>query len=155
MSNDFRERLNQALKEAMRAKDQRAISTLRLILAALQDRDIAARGKSPDGRITDDEILQMLQSMVKQREESIAMYEQGGRLELAEQEQAEIDVIRQFLPKQLSESETRDAVDSTIAALDAASLKEMGKVMGELRTRYAGRMDFGKASALVKQSLGR
>lgn len=155
MSSDFRERLNQALKEAMRAKDQRAISTLRLILAALQDRDIAARGKSPDGRITDDEILQMLQSMVKQREESIGMYEQGGRLELAEQEQAEIDVIRQFLPKQLSETETREAVDSTIADLDAGSLKEMGKVMGELRARYAGRMDFGKASALVKQSLGR
>ncbi len=153
MAEDLRGKLNLALKEAMRAKDQRAISTLRLILAALKDRDIASRGKSADGLITDDEILQMLQSMVKQREESIAMYEQGGRLELAEQEQAEIDVIRRFLPQQLSEEETREAVEATIADMGAGSLKEMGKVMGELRARYPGRMDFGKASVLVKQSL--
>eukprot|EP00752_Nemacystus_decipiens_P013244 g11733.t1 len=154
MADTLRNRLNEALKEAMRAKDQRAISTLRLILAALKDRDIAARGKSEDGRISDDEILQMLQSMVKQREDSIAMYEQGGRLELAEQEQAEIDVIRRFLPTQLSEEEVREAVALVIADLDAGSLKEMGKVMAELRSRYAGRMDFGKASGLVKQTLG-
>ncbi|MCR9222006.1 MAG: GatB/YqeY domain-containing protein [Alphaproteobacteria bacterium] len=154
MADTLRNRLNEALKEAMRAKDQRAISTLRLILAALKDRDIAARGKSEDGRISDDEILQMLQSMVKQREDSIAMYEQGGRLELAEQEQAEIDVIRRFLPTQLSEEEVREAVALVVADLGAGSLKEMGKVMAELRSRYAGRMDFGKASGLVKQSLG-
>ena len=153
MADDFRGKFNEALKEAMRAKDQRAISTLRLILAALKDRDIASRGKTPDGRISDDEVLQMLQSMVKQREDSIAMYEQGGRLELAEQEQAEIDVIRRFLPKQLNESEVEEAVQATITDLGANSLKEMGKVMGELRTRYAGRMDFGKASGMVKQSL--
>ena len=154
MADSMRDKLNEALKEAMRAKDQRAISTLRLILAALKDRDIASRGKSADGRITDDEILQMLQSMVKQREDSIAMYEQGGRLELAEQEQAEIDVIRRFLPKQMDEDEVQSAVDEIIAELGAGSLKEMGKVMAELRSRYAGRMDFGKASGLVKQKLG-
>lgn len=154
MADSMRDKLNEALKEAMRAKDQRAISTLRLILAALKDRDIASRGKSADGRITDDEILQMLQSMVKQREDSIAMYEQGGRLELAEQEQAEIDVIRRFLPKQMDEEEVQSAVDEIIAELGAGSLKEMGKVMAELRSRYAGRMDFGKASGLVKQKLG-
>lgn len=154
MADSMRDKLNEALKEAMRAKDQRAISTLRLILAALKDRDIASRGKSADGRITDDEILQMLQSMVKQREDSIAMYEQGGRLELAEQEQAEIDVIRRFLPKQMGEDEVQSAVDEIIAELGAGSLKEMGKVMAELRSRYAGRMDFGKASGLVKQKLG-
>jgi uncharacterized protein YqeY len=154
MADSMRDKLNEALKEAMRAKDQRAISTLRLILAALKDRDIASRGKNADGRITEDEILQMLQSMVKQREDSIAMYEQGGRLELAEQEQAEIDVIRRFLPKQMSADEVQAAVDETIAEMGAGSLKEMGKVMAELRSRFAGRMDFGKASGLVKQKLG-
>jgi len=154
MADTMRDTLNEALKEAMRAKDQRAISTLRLILAALKDRDIASRGKSADGRIADDEILQMLQSMVKQREDSIAMYEQGGRLELAEQEQAEIDVIRRFLPKQMNQDEMQAAVDETVADLGAGSLKEMGKVMAELRGRYAGRMDFSKASGLVKKKLG-
>ncbi|MEQ8601711.1 MAG: GatB/YqeY domain-containing protein [Marivibrio sp.] len=154
MADTMRDKLNEALKEAMRSKDQRAISTLRLILAALKDRDIASRGKSADGRITDDEILQMLQSMVKQREDSIAMYEQGGRLELAEQEQAEIDVIRRFLPTQMSEDEMQSAVDETVAELGADSLKEMGKVMAALRSRYAGRMDFSKASGLVKKKLG-
>jgi uncharacterized protein YqeY len=154
MADSLRDRLSEALKEAMRAKDQRAISTLRLILAALKDRDIAARAKSEDGRISEDEILQMLQSMVKQRDDSIAMYEQGGRLELAEQEQAEIAVIRRFLPTQLTEEETREAVAGVVEDLGAGSLKEMGAVMAALRGRYAGRMDFGKASALVKQRLG-
>lgn len=153
MPEGLRAKMNEALKEAMRAKDQRAISTLRLILAALKDRDIAARSKNQDGQIGDDEILQMLQSMVKQREDSIAMYEQGGRLELAQQEQEEIDVIARFLPKQLDDDEILEAVDATIADLGASSLKEMGKVMAELRANYAGRMDFGKASGMVKQKL--
>lgn len=153
MAEGLRDKLNAALAEATRAQDQRAVSTLRLILAALKDRDIAARSSETEKRISDDEILQMLQSMVKQREESIAMYEEGGRLELAEQEQAEIDVIRRFLPRQLSRAETEQAVDETIAELGASSLKEMGKVMAELRRRYPGRMDFGKAAGLVKARL--
>ncbi|MDW3206408.1 MAG: GatB/YqeY domain-containing protein [Alphaproteobacteria bacterium] len=149
----MRDELNKALKEGMRAKDDRAVSTLRLILAALKDRDIAARSKGNNDGISDDEVLQMLQSMVKQRKESIAMYEKGGRLELAEGEQAEIDVIQRFLPKQMSEAEIEAEVRSLIDEMGASSLKEMGAVMGELRTRFAGRMDFGKASPIVKQAL--
>lgn len=149
----MRDELNKALKEGMRAKDDRAVSTLRLILAALKDRDIAARSKGNNDGISEDEVLQMLQSMVKQRKESIAMYEKGGRLELAEGEQAEIDVIQRFLPKQMSESEIEAEVRSLIDEMGASSLKEMGAVMGELRTRFAGRMDFGKASPIVKQAL--
>ena len=150
----LRGQLNAALAEAMRAKDHRAISTLRLILAALKDRDIAARSQGADKRISDEEILQMLQSMVKQRQDAIAMYEEGGRLELAENEQAEIDVIRRFLPKQMSDDEMQAAVAETISQLGAASLKEMGKVMAELRRRYSGRMDFAKAAGVAKQHLG-
>lgn len=149
----MRDRLNEALKEAMRAKDERAVSTLRLILAALKDRDISARTKGVKTGISDDDILSMLQSMVKQRRDSIAMYEKGCRLELAQQEQEEIDVIQRFLPAQLSEDEMKAQIDALIEELGASGLKEMGKVMGELRTRYAGRMDFGRASAMVKQQL--
>ncbi len=149
----MRDELNKALKESMRAKDDRAVSTLRLILAALKDRDIAARSKGNNDGISDDELLQMLQSMVKQRKESISMYEKGGRLELAEGEQAEIEVIQRFLPKQMSDSEIETEVKSLIKEMGATGLKEMGAVMGELRTRFAGRMDFGKASPIVKQAL--
>lgn len=149
----MREELNQALKDAMRAKDSNAVATLRLILAALKDRDIAARSKGQPEGINEDEILMMLQTMVKQRRESITMYEQGGRLELAEAERGEIEVIERFLPKQLSEEEMGEAIDALVAELGASSLKEMGNVMGELRTRFAGRMDFGRASAMVKQKL--
>ncbi|WP_421881103.1 GatB/YqeY domain-containing protein [Pacificispira sp.] len=149
----MRDELNKALKESMRAKDDRAVSTLRLILAALKDRDIAARSKGNNDGISDDELLQMLQSMVKQRKESISMYEKGGRLELAEGEQAEIEVIQRFLPKQMSDSEIETEVKSLIEEMGATGLKEMGAVMGELRTRFAGRMDFGKASPIVKQAL--
>ena len=149
----MRDSLNAALKESMRAKDSVAISTLRLILAALKDRDIAARAKCQNDGIGDDEILQMLQSMVKQRKESISMYEKGGRLELAEQEQAEIEIIQRFLPQQMSEDEIQAAVAALIAEMGATGLKQMGAVMGELRARFAGRMDFGKASPIVKASL--
>ncbi len=149
----MRERLNEALKESMRAKDERAVSTLRLILAALKDRDISARSKGDNGGISEHEILQMLQSMVKQRRESITMYEKGCRLELAQREQEEIDVIQRFLPAQLSEDEMKAQIDALIGELGASGLKEMGKVMSELRNRYAGRMDFGRASAMVKQQL--
>jgi len=117
----FRTRLNEALKEAMRAKKQRAVSTLRLILAALKDRDIAARGRGVTDGIQEDEILSMLQTMIKQRREAIALYEQGGRLELAEQEREEITIIEDFLPKQMSEDEVRDAVRTVIADIGAAA----------------------------------
>jgi len=149
----MRSTLNQALKEAMRAKDERAVSTLRLILAALKDRDIAARAKSNDAGVSDDDILQMLQSMVKARRDSIAMYEKGGRLELAEREAAEIEIIQRFLPQQMSEEEIASAVRDVIQEIGADGLKQMGAVMGELRTRFAGRMDFGKASPIVRQAL--
>lgn len=137
----------------MRAKDARAISTLRLIIAALKDRDIAARGDGDEGGIGDDEILQMLQTMVRQRRDSIELYEKGGRLELAEREAEEIAIIERFLPSQLDEAEIAEAVTTTIADIGAAGLKDMGKVMGALRGRYAGQMDFGKASAIVKERL--
>ncbi|SOD88973.1 GatB/YqeY domain-containing protein [Caenispirillum bisanense] len=149
----MRTRLQEALKEAMRSKDARAVATVRLILAALKDRDIAARTKGQMDGISDDEILSMLQSMIKQRRESIQLYEQGGRLELAEQEAEEITVIERFLPRQMDEAEAAAAVEAAIADLGATGLKDMGRVMTELRERHAGQMDFGKASGLVKQKL--
>lgn len=149
----MRTRLQEALKEAMRAKDQRAVATVRLIMAALKDRDIAARSKGQMDGISDDEILSMLQSMIKQRRESIQLYEQGGRLELAEQESEEITVIERFLPRQMDEAQVDAAVTAAIADLGATGLKDMGRVMTELRERHAGQMDFGKASGLVKQKL--
>jgi len=149
----LREQIKSALKEAMVAKDQQAVSTMRLIMAALKDRDIAARSQDkPDG-ISDEEILSLLQSMVKQRRDSITMYENGGRLELAEQEAKEIEVIERFLPKQMSEEEIGEAVDSIIAELGATSLKDMGPTMKTIRDRFAGQMDFGKASAIIKERL--
>lgn len=150
----IREQLPDALKSALKDKDARAVSTLRLIMAALKDRDIAARGKDNSEGIGDDEILQMLQTMVKQRRDSIAMYEKGGRLELAEQEAEEIVIIQRFLPEQLDASATESAVEKTIADLGATGLKDMGAVMGALRDNYAGQMDFGRASGIVKARLG-
>jgi uncharacterized protein YqeY len=150
----LRARLNEELKTAMKARNQRATSTLRLILAALKDRDIAARERAVTDGIGDDEIVEMMQKMVRQRRESIELYEKGGRPELAQQEAEEIAVIEQFLPKQLSEAEIQEAVAATIAEVGATSIKDMGKVMGVLKSAYAGRMDFGKAGALVKQKLG-
>lgn len=150
----IRELLPDALKSAQKEKDARAVSTLRLIVAALKDRDIAARVKgNPDG-ISDEEILQMLQTMVKQRRESIAMYEKGGRLELAEQEAEEITIIERFLPEQLDADATEAAVEKTITDLGATGLKDMGSVMGALRDNYAGQMDFGRASGIAKVRLG-
>lgn len=149
----FREQLPEALKTALKEKDEIAVSTLRLIMAALKDRDIAARGKGNDDGITDDEILQMLQTMVKQRRESISMYEKGGRQELAEQEAEEIGIIERYLPTQLDDGEIEAAVDKVIADVGATGLKDMGGVMGALREGYAGQMDFGKASAIVKARL--
>lgn len=149
----LRDQLNHVLKDAMRAKDQRALSTVRLILAALKDRDISAREKGQTEGVADDEIMAMLQNMVKQRRDSIAMYEQGGRLELAQQEQEEIAVIERFLPTQLSEAEMESAVGDTISEMDAQGLKDMGRVMAALKDRFAGRMDFGRAGAIAKARL--
>ncbi len=149
----LRSRLNDALKAAMKEKDERSVSTLRLILAALKDRDIAARSKGNMDGIADDDILGLLQSMVKQRRDSIELYEKGGRMELAQKEAEEIAVIEDFLPAQLSDEEMAEAVAAIIEEVGADSLKDMGKAMGALKEKYAGRMDFSKAGALVKQRL--
>ncbi|SNS38054.1 MULTISPECIES: GatB/YqeY domain-containing protein [unclassified Azospirillum] len=149
----LRQTLNEALKDAMRAKDQRTVATVRLIIAALKDRDIAARTRGQMDGVDDAEILAMLQTMVKQRRESIIMYEQGGRQELAQQEAEEITVIENFLPQQLDEAATREAIAALIAEIGATGVKDMGKVMAELRGRFAGQMDFTKASAIVREKL--
>ena len=150
----LRAALSDALKEAMKAKDARTVGTVRLILAALKDRDIAARDKGNKSGIPDEEILGMLQSMIRQRRDSIELFHKGGRQDLVDQESEEIRIIERFLPKQMSEDEVRAAVDKAIAALGAAGLKDMGRTMAALREGYAGRMDFAKASQLVKQKLG-
>ncbi len=153
MADTLRETLSQSLKDKMRAKDKEAVSTLRLILAALKDRDIAARSKGETEGIGEAETLQMLQTMVKQRRESIKMYEQCGRAELAAKEQSEIDVIETFLPQQMDEEEMKSTIATLIEELGASSLKDMGGVMSEMRARFAGQMDFGKASGIVKALL--
>src|ERR1700722_18441493 len=149
----LRVRLNDALKEAMKAKDQRRVSTLRMVLAKLKDLDIAARtGESREG-IGEDAILQAMTSMVKQRRESIVLYKQGGRADLVAQEEAEIAVIESFMPQQLDEAAIAAAAKTAIAAVEAKDVKDMGKVMAALKERYAGQMDFAKAGAVVKQLL--
>jgi len=150
----IRTELSDALKTSMKAKEAVAVSTLRLIRAALKDRDIAARSKGNNDGINDDEILSLLQSMIKQRRDSIEAYEKGGRMELAQQEAEEISIIERFLPAQMSEDDIGGAVDAIVAELEATTLKDMGKVMGALKERFAGQMDFGKASAAVKAKLG-
>jgi len=149
----MRSRLNDALKDAMKAKEVHTVSTIRLIMAALKDRDIAARSKGNQDGIPDDDILGMLQSMIKQRHDSIEMYEKGDRMELAEQEALEIDIIRRFLPEQMSDDDIDAAVTEAIDEVEATSLKEMGKVMGLLKEKFAGSMDFSAASARVKERL--
>ena len=149
----LRERLQKALKEATLAKEGCATATIRLVLAAIKDRDIASRSKEGGGEISDDEILALLQTMVKQRRESIETYVKGKRQDLADREADEIDVIRRFLPEQMGDSAIADAVAAVIGELEADSLKDMGKVMAALRERYAGRMDFAKASAAAKEKL--
>ena len=149
----LREQLNGQMKEAMKAKDQRRLSTLRMVLAALKDRDIAARTETSRELLGDDEILLLMAKMIKQREESAAAYDAGKRPELAAQEREEIEVIRSFMPKQMSPEETRAAAQSVISETGAAAMKDMGKVMAALKERYAGQMDFAKASATVKELL--
>jgi len=150
----LREQLREALKQAMKAKNQRAVSTLRLILAALKDRDIAARGRGVTDGIGEPEIIEMMQKMVRQRHESIELYERGNRPELARQEAEEIAIIEGYLPRQLDEAEAGQAVDAVVAELGATTLKDMGRVMAALKERFGGRMDFAKAGARVKQKLG-
>ena len=150
----MREAFTERLKAAMRAKDTRTLSTVRLVLTALKERDVAARtAGNPEG-IADSEILRMLQGMVKQRRESIALYRQGNRPELAEQEEAEIAVIESFLPRQMSEDEIAAAAKAAIADTAAAGPKDMGRVMAALRERHTGTLDMAKAGAAVKQLLG-
>lgn len=149
----LRDEISSALKSSMKEKDPVAVSTLRLIQAAIKDRDIAARSKGVDDGISDDQILQVLQTMVRQRHESIEMYKRGNRDELAEREAQEIKVIQGFMPRQLNETETEAAIDEVVAATGAKSIKDMGKAMGALRERYAGQIDFGKAGAALKARL--
>ncbi|MFT6582567.1 MAG: GatB/YqeY domain-containing protein [Alphaproteobacteria bacterium] len=149
----MRKALKEALVTSMRAKDKNAVATLRLILAAMKDRDIAARTKENAEEIGDAEIVTMLQTMVKQRRESIEMYEKGDRPELAAKEAQEIVIIEGFLPQQLSDDDLESAVASAVSDLGADSLKDMGRVMGELRQRHAGQMDFGKAGSIAKKAL--
>ena len=150
----MRERFTQDLKDAMKAGDKRKLSTVRLVQAALKDKDIEARGAGK-GQASEEEILGLLQKMIKQRQESAGIYEQAGRAELAQQEREEAEIIASYLPKQLDEAETRAAIEAAIAETGAASMKDMGKVIGALRGKYAGQMDFAKASALAKEMLGK
>jgi uncharacterized protein len=149
----LRARLSEALKAAMKAHEARAVSTLRMVLSTLKNRDIAARDKGNMAGIDDAEIASMLQGMVKQRRESIVLYEQGNRPELARQEAEEIAVIEGFLPQQLSDTELEAAVKAAIAATGAVTAKDMGRVMATLREKHAGQMDFAKASAAAKRLL--
>jgi uncharacterized protein YqeY len=149
----LREKLNEAMKEAMRARDQAALGTIRLILAKLKDTDIAARTEANREGVPDDKILSMLQGMIKQRNESIALYEKGNRADLADKEKAEIAVIERFLPTQMDEAAVEAAVKEAVASAGAQSIKDMGGVMAALKAKYAGQMDFAKASAVVKKTL--
>ena len=149
----LRDKLSEQMKEAMRAKDQKRLGTIRLILAALKDRDIANRSEESREGVSDDEILSLLAKMVKQREESATAYDGGGRPELAKSERDEIAVIREFMPKQLSPEETKAEIARIVAETGASSIKDMGKVMGALKERFAGQMDFAKAGAAVKEAL--
>lgn len=149
----LRERFNAALKDAMKARNPKRVSTLRLVLAALKDRDIANRSAEDRAEIGDDEILSLLAKMIRQREESAALYETGGRPELAAAEREEIAIIREFLPRQLSDEELHAAVRAVVGELGAASVKDMGRVMAALKERYAGQMDFGKVGVAVRDLL--
>jgi uncharacterized protein YqeY len=148
----LRDQINAALKDAMKAQDQRRVSTLRLVNAALKNADIEARGQGKDA-LGDDAVLGVLQKMIKQRQESVELYEKGNRAELAQQEREEIAIIAAYLPKQMADEEVRAAVQAAITETGAATVKDMGKVIGVLKQRHSGQMDFGKASGVVKSML--
>jgi uncharacterized protein len=149
----LRQRLNDELKQAMKAADKLKVSTLRLVNAAIKERDIENRTAGPDSGVGDPQILEVLNRMIKQRQDSLAAYEQAGRQDLAEQERGEIAIIRSFMPEPLRPDETKAAIDEAIAATNAASIKDMGKVMGHLKERYAGRMDFASVGPAVRAKL--
>lgn len=148
----LRDDINNAVKDAMRAKDERKLSTLRMVNSTLKNSDIEARGQGKPP-LSDEDILGVLQKMIKQRQESVELYVKGGREELANQEREEIAIITAYLPKQMSDDEVKAAIASAIKETGAAGMKDMGKVIGVLRGKYAGQMDFGKASGLVKAAL--
>lgn len=150
---DMRTRINDALKDAMRAREADRLSTLRLISAAIKDRDIALRGEGREDGVNDAEILAILGKMVKQRQESARAYEEGGRLELAEKEIGEIGIIEEFLPRQLSDAETAEAIQKAIKQTGASSIRDMGPVMAELKANYTGQIDFAKVGPKVKELL--
>ncbi|KMW56781.1 Transamidase GatB domain protein [Candidatus Rhodobacter oscarellae] len=150
----IRDRIATGLKEAMKSQDKPRLATLRLINAAIKDKDIALRGDGNAAGVSDDDVLGILGKMIKQRQESARAYEEGGRLDLAEGERHEVTVIEQFLPQKLSEDEVAAAVDKAIRAVDAGSIRDMGKVMGALKAEYMGRMDFGAVGPMVKDRLG-
>lgn len=150
----LRDDINTALKAAMKAHDARRVSTLRLVNSALKNADIEARGQGK-GPLTDEELLGLLQKLIKQRQESVELYEKGGRPELAQNEREEIAIISAYLPRQMSEAEAQTAIAAVIKDVGAASMKDMGKVMTALKERHAGELDFSKASGLVKGLLSR
>ena len=148
----LRDDINTAVKEAMKAKEERKLSTLRMVNAAIKNADIDARGQGKPP-LSDADLLGLMQKMIKQRQESVELYDKGGRAELAAQEREEIAVISAYLPKQMSDDEVNAAIKAAIAETGAAGMKDMGKVIGVLRGKFAGQMDFGKASGLVKAAL--
>ena len=150
----LRDKLTEEMKSAMRDKNQPRLDAIRLIVAKMKEQDINSRGSGGPEQIGDEPIMAMMQGMIKSRRESIDMYQKGGRAELADKEQGEIDVIQSFLPEQLDEAATRAAISEAIAETGATSAKDMGKVIGILKGKYTGRMDFGRASPLVKEMLG-
>lgn len=149
----MREELNAAVKAAMKAGDKARLSTLRMMAAAIKDKDIAARTGEATGGISDAEITELFAKLVKSREDSAKLYDEGGRPELAEKERAEIAVVREFMPRQMDETEAKAAIAALVAELGAAGPKDMGRVMAALKERFAGKMDFSKASGLVKAAL--
>ena len=150
---NLRAEINSALKQAMKDKDARRLSTLRLISAAIKDREIALRGTGEEETISEDDVLAILSKMVKQRQESARTYEEGGRLDLAERELEEITVIEEFLPRKLTDKEVDKAIDAAVTEVGATSIRDMGKVMGALKSRYTGQMDFGTVGPRVKDRL--
>lgn len=151
--SQIRENLTQSLKTAMKAKDENTLTTVRMIISKMKERDIEARVSGNMNGIADPELLSLMQGMIKQRQESAKMYRDGGRPELADKEDAEIVIIEQFLPAQLGDAEIADVIAAIIAKTGAAGVKDMGKIMAELKANYAGQMDMAKAGAVVKQKL--
>ncbi len=153
METTLHDRIDASLKQAMRDRDSQRLATLRLISAAIKDQEIAARAKDGETAVTDDDILAILGKMTKQRHESVRAYEEGGRIDLAEREQAEIAIISEFLPRQLSDEEVEAAITQAITDTGAKSIRDMGKIMGALKAKYAGQMDFGAVGPRIKDRL--